>query len=181
LADMRFRDCPADVAAALRKERYDLRKELRRLVPELVGDPLPGNEYQGEKVIALDTDLVSSDVHEFTALLHGVERLEPAAAIDAYEAALRLYRGDLLDNPAVLNYRWMYDEDPQVALTFRSDYRLRYREARLRLAELLATGPEAGLLRAEELYLSLCAEDPDDERLWIAVFRIHERTGSSLG
>jgi hypothetical protein len=181
LADILFKDPPADIAAALRKERYDLRKELRRLVPELAGDPLPGNEYQGEKVVAMDMAIVSSDVHEFTALLESARKLEPAAAIEAYEAALGLYRGDLLDNPAVLNYRWMYDEDPQVALTFRSDYRLRYEEARLRLAELLANGPEAGLARAEELYLSLCGEHPDDERLWIALFRIHERTGSALG
>ena len=145
------------------------------------GDPLPGNEYQGEKVVALDTSLVSSDVHEFTELLEGVEKLEPAAAIEAYDAALRLYRGDLLDNPAVLNYRWMYDEDPQVALTFRSDYRRRHKDARLRLAELLATEPEAGLARAEELYIGLCAENPEDERLWTALFRIHERAGSALG
>jgi hypothetical protein len=79
------------------------------------------------------------------------------------------------------NYRWMYDADPQVALGLRSDFRLRYREARQRLAELLAMGPESGLRRAEELYSSLCAEQPDDERLWTALFRIHERTGSSLG
>jgi hypothetical protein len=181
LADMLFVDPPADMAAALRKERYDLRKELRRLAPEVVGDPLPGNEYQGEKVIALDTSLVSSDVHEFTQLLEGARKLEPAAAIEAYEAALDLYRGDLLDNPSVLNYRWMYDEEPQVALTLRSDFQRRHREARIRLAELLVTGPEAGLARAEELYWGLCAEDPEDEHLWTALFRIHERTGSSLG
>jgi hypothetical protein len=36
------------------------------------------------------------------------------------------------------------------------------------------------LARAEELYSGLCAEDLDNERLWIALFRIHERTGSSV-
>jgi len=79
------------------------------------------------------------------------------------------------------NYRWMYDVEPQVALTLRSDFRLRHKEARLRLAGLLANGPETGLARAEELYSGLCAEDLEDERLWTALFRIHERTGSSLG
>jgi len=87
----------------------------------------------------------------------------------------------MLDSPAVLNYRWMYDVEPQVALTTRSDYQAKYREARLRLAELLANGPDAGLGRAEELYLSLCAEEPDHEHLWIALVRIYERTGSELG
>ena len=51
----------------------------------------------------------------------------------------------------------------------------------LRLAELLANGPEEGLARAEELYSALCAEDPEEERLWIALFRIHARTRSSHG
>ncbi len=79
------------------------------------------------------------------------------------------------------NYRWMYNADPQVGLGLSSDFRLRQKQARLRLAELLARGPEDGLARAEELYLSLCAEDFDDERLWIALFRVYERTGNSLG
>jgi hypothetical protein len=81
----------------------------------------------------------------------------------------------------VPKYRWMYDVEPQVALTFRADYQARHKEARLRLAELLAKGQERGLARAEELYSGLCAEDLDNEHLWIALFRIHERTRSSVG
>jgi hypothetical protein len=41
----------------------------------------------------------------------------------------------------------------------------------LRLAELLAAGPEESLGRAEDL---------DNERLWIALFLVHERTGSTV-
>jgi len=181
LADMLWDDPPADIFGALRRERFKLRRELRRLAPEVAGDPVPGNELQGEKVVTLDTRVVSSDVHEFIALLEGVDKLQPVAAIEAYEAALALYRGDLLDNPAVLNYRWMYDAEPQIALGRRSDFQLRHKEIRLRLAQLLADGPEAGFARAEELYLGLCAEDPENDHLWTAVFRIHERTGSTLG
>jgi DNA-binding SARP family transcriptional activator len=62
----------------------------------------------------------------------------------------------------------------------RSDYHRRYREVRLRLAELPASGPEAGLNRAEELYSRLCAEDPEDERLWMALFQIYARTDDEL-
>ena len=182
LVDMLWDKLPADVARALRKERFDLRSELRRQVPELSSaDPVPGNQIHGQKVVWLDTALVASDVHEFTELLRLARTLEPAAAIVAYEATLALYHGDLLDSSDVPNYRWMYDVEPQVGLTLRSDFRRRHNEARLRLAELLAVGPESGLGRAEELYSGLCAEDLDDERLWIALFRIHERTGSSLG
>jgi hypothetical protein len=39
----------------------------------------------------------------------------------------------------------------------------------------------AALARSAELYLSLCAETPEDERLWTALFRVHERAGSLLG
>ena len=141
----------------------------------------PGDEAQGEKLVALDTSIASSDVHEFTELLKGVDRLKPAAAVEVYEAALCLYRGDLLDNTTVLNYRWMLDADDSVALTLRSDFQRRHKEVRLRLAELLADGPAAGLARAEELYSGLCAENLGDERLWIALFRVHERTGSLMG
>jgi hypothetical protein len=49
------------------------------------------------------------------------------------------------------------------------------------MAVLLTQGPEDGLTRAEELYSGLCAEEPENEHLWTALFRIHERTGSTLG
>jgi hypothetical protein len=184
LADMlTWKKFPTDINAALRTRRYDLRQELYRLVPEMQGqgDPLPGDEYTGEKVIALDPALVASDVHEFTLLLDIARKLEPVAAVDAYEAAIGLYGGDLLDSPAVPKYRWLYDEHPQVALTFRADFQARHKEARLRLANLLASGPESGLARAEELYSGLCAENLDDERFWIGLLRVHERTGSLVG
>jgi hypothetical protein len=80
----------------------------------------------------------------------------------------------------MLSYRWMYDSDPQIALMLRSDFRRRHRR-RLKLAGLRADGPDSGLARAEELYVGLCGENPENERLWTAHFHIHERTGSSLG
>jgi hypothetical protein len=132
-------------------------------------------------VVCLDPKLVSSDVHEFLELLECVRTLPPEAAIEAYEAALALYRGDLLDSSDVPSYRWMYDEGPQVSLTLCGDYRRLQREARLRLAGLLGAGDMPGLARAEELYTGLCAEEPEDEELWTALFRVHERAGSSLG
>src|SRR3989449_4983051 len=52
----------------------------------------------------------------------------------------------------------------------------RSKDARLKLAGLLADGPESGLARAEELYSGLCGEDLENERLWTALFHIHERT-----
>jgi nucleoid-associated protein YgaU len=181
LVEMLWAKRPADPAAALRLVRFELRDELRQLIPEIgSGDPVPGSQFHDEKVVILDPRLVSSDVHEFCELLRLAPNLSPGEAIEAYEAALSLYTGDLLDSPTVPSYRWLYEEEPQVAYTLGSDLRRAHKEARLRLAELLAAGPEAGLARAEELYWGLCAEDLDNERLWIALFRIHERTGSSV-
>jgi hypothetical protein len=157
-----------------------LRDELKAAVPEITGDPLPGDMGHGERVVELDPEIVSSDVHEFLELLRCARTLESPEAIQAYEAALALYVGDLLDAPDMPNFRWMYD-GAQIALTLRSDYQRMQREARLHLADLLAAGPEDGLARAAELYTSLCAENPEDERLWTALFRVHERAGSLLG
>jgi hypothetical protein len=182
LVDMLWPKLPADPAGALRGDRFDLRAELRELVPEIgPADPVPAKQFHSEKVVALDPSIVASNVHEFTELLRLAPTLEPAEAIAAYESALALYRGDLLDSSTMPNYRWMYDEHPQVALGLRSDFRGYHKEARLRLAELLAAGGEDGLQRAEDLYSGLCAENLDDERLWIALFRIYERTGSPAG
>jgi LysM repeat protein len=182
LIDMLWDRLPANPARALRGRRFDLRTELHQLVPELGdADPVPARQFHGDKVITLDTSLVASDVHEFAELLRVAGTLEPAAAVEAYEAALALYRGDLLDSSTVPNYRWMYDVHPQVALGLRSDYRSSHKEARQHLAELLVAGPEDGLARADDLYSGLCAEDLENEHLWIALFRIHERTGSLLG
>ena len=109
------------------------------------------------------------------------QRLGGLEAIEAYEAALALYRGDLLDTTDVPPYRWLYDEDPEVALTFRSDLRHRRRDARLQLADLLASRPRGNFARAEELYIELCGEELDNERLWVALFRLYEPIGSVLG
>jgi hypothetical protein len=101
---MLWDDPVVDNNAALRRERYKLRKDLRRLVLEVTADPVPGDEAQGEAIVTLDPEVMASDVHEFTELLRLAETLPPAAAIAAYEAALRVYQGDLLDSPAVRMY-----------------------------------------------------------------------------
>jgi hypothetical protein len=97
----------------------------------------------------------------------------------AYEEALDLYRGALLDRPDVPPYGWM-DEGPRVV-----DLRVRYaamqRQARRRLADLLAAGADDERARAEELYVGLAEEDPLDHRLWEALARLHGRRNDLLG
>src|SRR5205823_6133136 len=128
LVDMLWDTAPANVGRRLRRKRHDLRVAIQQLAPELASvDAVPGNQIHGEKEIALDVAVVSSDVHEFAELLRLADRLEPPAAIEAYEAALALYKGDLLDSSDMPNYRWLYNEDPQVALGLRSDLRRQHK------------------------------------------------------
>ena len=82
VADMLWDEARADPPGDLRKKRSKLRLKLRRLVPDLPADPLPGDAYKGEKVVLLDTWVVSSDVHEFAELLKCAEKLYPPAAIE---------------------------------------------------------------------------------------------------
>ncbi len=93
---------------------------------------------------------------------------------------MALNRGDLLDASDVSTFPWRYDGEG-IALTLRSDYRRQHHDARLHLADPLVAGPLYGLPRAAELYVQLCGGDPEDERLWMALFRVYERAGDALG
>jgi hypothetical protein len=163
----------------MRKRRWRLRQDLKRLVPALDVDPIPtgGDAYRFE----LDPAVVASDVHRFLELLQCARRFGRTDAINAYEEALALYEGDLLDRSDVPNWWWLYD-GPQVDIELRSDYRRMHREARRRLADLRAAGTDdADLRRAQELYIGLTRESTDDERLWAMLFDIQGRRGDELG
>jgi hypothetical protein len=131
--------------------------------------------------VVLAPAVVASDVHRFVELL----RLAPTAsreeAIAAYEAALGLYAGDLLDAADVPPWWWLYD-GPEVAHARREKYRQQQQGARRQLADLYATGGcDAELRRAQELYIGLAGELAEDEQLWEALFRTHGRRGDRLG
>ncbi len=181
LAEMLWAKPVADPNSAVRKRRSRLRDELRLAAPGVTADPLPGETNPG--VVRLNPEVVASDVHEFQELLEWAPTLPRTQAVQAYEAALALYRGDLLDSPDVPSFHWMFnvEDDVAVAHTLQSNNRDLQQQARRRLADLLAVGTDEELGRAADLYASLCAEDPEDERLWTALFRVHERAGSVLG
>ena len=127
----------------------------------------------------LNASVIESDVHGFLKLVQDAKSLPPESACAAYEAALDLYDGDLLERPDVPPFRWL-DEGPRLV-----DLRVKHaaiaHQARSRLADLLAAGPEDGLARAEELYIGLAQDDPLDRRLWEALARLHERRNDLLG
>jgi hypothetical protein len=172
-------ETPPDPGAVLRKRRRRLRQELKRLVPDLDLDPLP-TDPKG-RVYRLDPSVIASDVHQFIELATWAKSLPRPDAIAAYEEALALYGGDLLDSIAVPTYTWLYD-GAAIATSLRPDYRRLHEEVRLHLADLYATGSsEDELGRAFDLYTELTAERPDDDRRWISLLRIQGRRGDAMG
>jgi len=162
----------------LKKRRYRLRLALKKRLPTLDGDPLARMDKQ-HPVYRLNPTVIESDVHRFLKLTEEARWLGPEDAVTAYEEALDLYRGDLLDRPDVPPYRWL-DEGPRLV-----DLRVKYarieQQTRRRLADLLAAGTDQQLARAEELYIGLAGEDPLDHRLWEALARLHGRRCDLLG
>ena len=180
LADMIWdEETPSDPGTVLRKRRRRLRLELKRLLPDLDKDPLP-TDPKG-RVYRLDPSVIASDVHQFVELAAWAKSLERADAIAAYEEALSLYQGDLLESVAVPTYPWLYD-GASLATTLRPDYHRLHEEVRHRLADLYASGADdADLGRSVELYTELTGERPDEDQLWVALLRVQGRRGDVLG
>ncbi len=169
----------ADPTGMMRKRRWRLRVEIKRLVPGLDVDPIV-NDVDA-LVYKLDTNVVASDAHRFMELCRLARTLPRPEAIAAYEEALALYTGELLERSDIPNFYWLYD-GPAVGLNLRSYYRRKQEETRRLLADLRAEGSDdADLRRAEELYRGLTAERTDDEQLWAAWFRTLGRLGDLMG
>lgn len=180
LADILWdEETPPDPGAVLRKRRGRLRLEIKRLVPDPGADPLP-TDPKG-RVYRLDPRVIASDVHRFVELAAWAKSLTRSDAIAAYEEALALYDGDLLDSVAVPTYTWLYD-GAALATSLRPEYRRVQEEVRLRLADLYASGSsEEELGRAVDLYTELTGERPDDDRRWISLLRVQGRRGDAMG
>ena len=70
-------------------------------------------------IYRLDPNVIETDVHCFLKLLDDARSLsEREEAIQTYEHALELYRGDLLDRPDVPSYRWLDPVPPTLKRVF---------------------------------------------------------------
>jgi two-component SAPR family response regulator len=129
-------------------------------------------------VCRLDTRVVWSDAHEFVRLCRQARHATADGAIDAYERALELYRGDLLDGHGARFYDWVHDRGDG-AVSLREQFRNEYEAASRRLALLhLEHGrPE----RAAELLRGLLRAEPTLEEIVRDLYRCYRKTGDLNG
>jgi hypothetical protein len=88
----------------LRKRRYGLRLALKKFAPSLEGNALASIDKKNP-VYCANPSVIESDVHRFLKLLQEAKSLPPESACEAYEAALELYAGGLLERPPAYSWR----------------------------------------------------------------------------
>jgi DNA-binding SARP family transcriptional activator len=163
-------ELPDEGAHRFRQLRYRLRRQLQ----EVPGAPDGDGVCLGRRSLRLDPCLVYSDAQEFLTLVRSV-RVNPGPdAVERLERARALYVGDLLEGPDTRRYAWV-DERDGSGVTLREHFRRLFQNASVRLAELYTA---AGALEpAIELYRELTDLDPADDRLWLALLRLHAQRG----
>jgi DNA-binding SARP family transcriptional activator len=152
-----------------------LRYRLRALLGEKKGSSRDDG-MSGSARLRLDPGVIYSDAQEFLDLVRS-KRTTPSPSdvmIARLERVRALYSGDLLDGPDVRRYAWAEDRD-ESGVTLREHFRRLYQSATLSLAELYAADDH--LAAAIDTYHDLAELDPGDERVWLALFRIHARRG----
>jgi DNA-binding SARP family transcriptional activator len=158
----------ADPTRPLRSQLYLLRQAVTQEAPEIPGDFVL---LHRNGLCALDTAVVTSDVHRFVALYEEAKTLPPPQAKAAYRQALALYRDDLLTKR---QYEWL-DERDESGLTLRDLYREMQRRATKELADLHLREGEAAA--AIPLYRALLRAHPLAETLVRSLFRCYRLTG----
>ncbi|TME35998.1 MAG: LysM peptidoglycan-binding domain-containing protein [Chloroflexi bacterium] len=169
---------PEDDSAVDPPHRFrQLRYRLRRALSELPGAPEAEGICFDRGVLRLDPAVVYSDAQEFLSLARSARITPGVAATDFLERARALYAGDLLQGPDAKRYAWVDERDPS-GVTLREHFRRLYQQGCVRLAEVYTGNRE--LDAATDLYRELTEIDPGDERLWLALFRLHVDRGDRL-
>ena len=169
---------PEDDSAVDPPHRFrQLRYRLRRALSELPGAPEAEGICFDRGVLRLDPAVVYSDAQKFLSLARSARITPGVAATDFLERARALYAGDLLQGPDAKRYAWVDERDPS-GVTLREHFRRLYQQGCVRLAEVYTGNRE--LDAATDLYRELTEIDPGDERLWLALFRLHVDRGDRL-
>jgi DNA-binding SARP family transcriptional activator len=158
----------AKAANRLKVSLTRLRKMLKKQVPTLSGEVV---RVERSGICRLNSDLIASDVHRFTALRRSASRLPPAEAAQALEEARSLYRGDLLTEPY---YEWVHTRADD-GLTLREQYRQEYYRVMQRLAELYRQHEQTG--RAVALYRDILKLEPTLEDIARNLYRCYGELG----
>ncbi len=151
-------------------------KRLRALFAEQVPDlssEVVRSERDGTR--RLDTSLISSDVHEFVALLRAVPKLRCEEAMAALQRARDLYQGDLLSGRAAGLFEWA-DEREVTGVSLREHYREEYYRATQQLARLHYQDGHADL--AVPLHKELLKAEPTLEDVVRELYRCYQQVGN---
>jgi two-component SAPR family response regulator len=127
----------------------------------------------------LDLSRVESDVHRFTRLCRAAPLMPPDQAIETWNRARALYRGDLLDGPGARAYAWVTAPAEDGQLSPREHLREQFYRATLRQARLLAKANAP--LEALPLFHALLDVEPLLEDVVRDVFRCYAALGDLHG
>jgi DNA-binding SARP family transcriptional activator len=127
----------------------------------------------------LDVSRVDSDVHRFVRLCRAAALMRGEQAVETWQRARAVYRGDLLDGPGAREYTWAVAGPEDGRLSLREQYREQYLRATLQLgrAWLRDERPAAAL----PLFESLLEAEPLLEDVVRDVYRCHAAVGDLRG
>src|SRR5581483_10119211 len=114
---------------------------------------------------------ITSDAQRFMELRKAASKLPPAEAVEAFERARALYRGDLLTEPY---YEWVHTRGDD-GLTLRELYREEYFRVTQRLAEQYSQQGQPA--RAVALYRDILRLEPTLEDVARSLYRCYQELG----
>jgi len=159
---------PGKAANRLKVSLTRLRRMLKKQVPGLTGE-LVRVERNG--VCRLNAACITSDAQRFMELRKAASKLPPAEAVEAFERARALYRGDLLTEPY---YEWVHTRGDD-GLTLRELYREEYFRVTQRLAEQYSQQGQPA--RAVALYRDILRLEPTLEDVARSLYRCYQELG----
>jgi DNA-binding SARP family transcriptional activator len=158
-----------------------LRGLLQANLPQFARSGMPPIVWLDEREMACRLDLgrVDSDVHRFARLCRAAALMREEQAVETWQRARGLYRGDLFDGPGAREYAWAIQPFEDGRLALRDQYREQYLRATLRLARRWLRQEQAAA--ALPLLESLLEAEPLLEDVVRDVYRCHAALGDLRG
>jgi two-component SAPR family response regulator len=154
-----------------------LQRLLSSAVPHFAGSGETPLVWLDERDLACRLDLrhAESDVHRFHRLCRAAALMRDDQAVEVWQRARELYRGDLLEGPGAREYAWVTQPAEDGQLAPRDQYREQYYRATLRLARGYLRDDQPDL--ALPLFQALLEIEPLLEDVVRDAFRCHAALG----